>query len=98
MLRFKHTVEPDPEVLAILVTSTDFARQQDGRAQVRVDPRLEAPLAERTERTLKDLGGEWDRTASCIVLPAGVDPDRLVEKLLQDGSVTVSASLELSLD
>lgn len=96
MLTFKQKITPDPEVVAILVTCTEFSRLEDGRAQARLDERLEAPLAERAERVLSDLGGHWDRHANCMVLPEGIDPQRLVEQLLEDGSVTVTASLELT--
>lgn len=96
MLSFKQKIIPDPEVVAILVTCTEFACQEDGRAQARVDERLEAPLAERTEKVLSDLGGQWARHANCMVLPEGIDPKRLVEQLLGEGSVTVTASVELS--
>ena len=96
MPSFKHTITPDPEVVAILVTCTEFARLEDGRAQARVDERLEAPLAERTEKVLSDLGGQWDRHANCMVLPQGIDPQRLVEQLLEEGAVTVTTSVGLS--
>ena len=96
MFNFKQTIHPDAEVLAILVHCTEFIPQEDGRAQVRVDERLEPPLAERTEKLLADLGAQWDRHASCMVLPAGVNPDRLVQQLLEAGSVTLTASVELS--
>jgi len=96
MFNFKQTISPDAEVLAILVHCTEFTCLEDGRAQVRVDERLEPPLAERTEKVLADLGARWDRHASCMVLPAGVNPDRLVQQLLQDGSITLTASVELS--
>lgn len=95
MFSFKQTITPDPEVLAILLNCTEFASLEDGRAQVRVDERLEAPLAERTEKILADLGGQWDRHDGCMVLPAGINPDRLVQQLLQNGSITVTASVEL---
>ena len=45
MLSFKHKIIPDPEVVAILVTCTEFVRLEDGRAQARVDERLEGGLA-----------------------------------------------------
>lgn len=96
MFNFKQTISPDAEVLAVLVHCTEFISQEDGRAQVRVDERLEPPLAERTEKLLADLGARWDRHASCMVLPAGVNPDRLVQQLLEAGSVTLTASVELS--
>ena len=96
MPSFKHTITPDPEVVAILVTCTEFARLDDGRSQARVDERLEAPLAERTEKVLSDLGGQWDRNANCMVLPQGIDPQRLVEQLLEQGAVTVTTSVGLS--
>lgn len=96
MTRFKRTITPDPEVLAVIVTCTEFNRLEDGRSQARLDQRLEPPLAERTEKVLSDLGGQWDRRASCIVLPEGIDPERLVEQLLNEGSVTVTASIALT--
>jgi len=96
MFSFTQKIKPDPEVVAILVTCTEFVRQEDGRAQARVDARLDGPLAERTEKVLRDLGGQWDRHAGCVVLPQGVDPERLVAQLLGDGSVTLLASVELS--
>jgi len=43
-----------------------------------------------------ELGGQWDRQRNATVLPPGVDPDRLVEQLLDGGSVTLKASLALS--
>ena len=96
MASFKCTITPDPEVLAVIVTCSEFNRLQDGRAQARLDHRLEPPLAERTEKVLSDLGGQWDPHASCIVLPEGIDPERLVEQLLNEGYVTVTASIALT--
>lgn len=96
MFSFHQTITPDSEVLAILVHCTEFACLEDGRAQVRVDQRLEPALADRTEKLLRDLGAQWDRHASCMVLPAGVNPERLIDQLLQVGSVTLTASVELS--
>ena len=93
---FKHTITPDPEVLAVIVTCTEFARLEDGRSQAKLDQRLETPLAERTENVLGELGGRWDRDQSCMVLPQGIDPDRVIEQLLEEGSVTVTATLALS--
>ncbi len=97
MLTFKNKIVPDPDVVAVLVTCTTFSRLEDGRSHARLDERLEAPLAERAERVLTDLGGHWDRHANCMVLPEGIDPQRLVEQLLEDGSITVTASVELTI-
>jgi len=96
MVNFTHTITPDPEVLAVIVTCTEFSRLEDGSAVARVDPRLETPLLQRTERVFAELGGQWDRQRNATVLPPGVDPDRLVEQLLDGGSVTLKASLALS--
>ena len=96
MASFKRTITPDPEVLAVIVTCTEFNTLQDGRAQARLDHRLEPPLAERTEKVLSDLGGQWDPNAGCIVLPEGIDPKCLVDQLLNEGSVTVTASIALT--
>ena len=96
MLNFTHTIKPDAEVLAVIVTCTEFSRLEDGGAMARVDPRLETPLLERTERVFAELGGQWDRQRNATVLPAGIDPDRLVEQLLDGGSVTLKATLVFS--
>jgi hypothetical protein len=96
MLTFRQKITPDPEVVAILVTCTEFSRLEDGRAHARLDARLESPLAERVEKVLAELGGQWDRHANCVVLPEGIDPERLVEQLLADGSVTVTARIGLT--
>jgi hypothetical protein len=96
MVNFMRTVTPDPEVLAVIVTCTEFGRLEDGSPVARVDPRLETPLLERTERVFAELGGHWDRQRNATVLPPGIDPDRLVEQLLDGGSVTLKATLVLS--
>jgi len=96
MLSFTHTINPDPEVLAVIVTCTEFSRIEDGGAVARVDSRLETPLLERTERVFAELGGRWDRQRNGTVLPAGIDPERLVEQLLQSGSVILKATLVFS--
>jgi hypothetical protein len=96
MENFKRTVTPDPEVLAVIVTCTEFTRLEDGGSQVKLDQRLEPPLAERTAKVFRELGGQWDRHRSCMVLPEGIDPERIIEQLLDDGSVTVTATIALS--
>ena len=97
MASFKRTIPPDPEVLAVIVTCTEFNTLQDGRAQARLDHRLGATLlAERTEKVLSDLGGPMEPNAGCIVLPEGIDPKCLVDQLLNEGYVTVTASIALA--
>lgn len=96
MLRFNHTVTPDAEVVAILVTCANFVQLEDGRVQVHLDQGLESPLAARTEEILSQLGGRWDPYTHCMVLPKGVDPERLVDQLLDGGSIILRASVELS--
>lgn len=96
MENFKRTVTPDPEVLAVIVTCTEFTRLEDGRAKAKLDQRLELPLAERTENVFRELGGQWDRHRNCMVLPEGIDPERIIEQLLDDGAVTVTATIALS--
>jgi hypothetical protein len=96
MVNFMRTITPDPEVLAVIVTCTEFGRLEDGSPVARIDPRLEAPLLERTERVFAELGAHWDRQQNATVLPPGIDPDRLVEQLLDGGSVTLNATLVLS--
>ena len=44
MENFKHTITPDPEVLAVIVNCTEFTRLEDGKARAKLDPRLEPCL------------------------------------------------------
>lgn len=89
------TVRPDPEVIAVLAHLMEAFKSSDGR-MIAILPeelkRTEQPLFQRTISALSELGGKVHEETTVVRFPAGIDPARIVDQLLESGEANANGA------
>lgn len=88
-------VRPDPEVIAVLAHLMEAFKSSDGR-MIAIFPdelkRTEQPLFRRTISALSELGGKVNEETTVVRFPEGVDPARIVDRLLECGEANANGA------